>query len=409
MTPVHGREPPYAWVIAATCAVMVGMAFGGLVNIAVFLKPLAAEFGWERGEIAAAYSVATISSGLGGIIMGYFSDRLPVRRMVLAGSLVPGAAFFLLSGLNSPAELYAYHLLMGLFGFATILVPLNNLTTFWFARNRGLAIGIVSAGGALGQGLMPFIARHLILEQGWREAYQSLGIIYLAVLLPLALLLRNPPAAEATTHVAAAEPPNPYELPRPWLVAILCLAVVFCCTCMATPIVHVVALGSDYGLGPREAAGLLTVMMLFGVAGRVLTGVLADRVGNLRTFIVVSLAQTVLALWFPYVHSLAGLYVLSALFGLWYAGVMTALILCAREFAPPRYGGLSIGLVAFFGWVGMALGAWQGGLFFDLEGDYFQAFLNSSIAGVINLLLLGLLYLYTDPRALRGRRALLPA
>jgi MFS family permease len=403
------REPPYAWVIAAVCAVMVGMAFGGLVNISVFLKPLAAEFGWPRAQIAAAYSVATVASGLGGIVMGYFSDRLPIRRMVLAGALVPGAAFFLLAGLDSPAELYAWHALMGLFGFAVILVPLNNLTTFWFARNRGLAIGIVSAGGALGQGLMPFLARHLILEQGWREAYQSLGILYFAALVPLALLLRNPPAAADAMAAATGQARNPYALPRPALVAILCVAVVFCCLCMSTPIVHVVALGTDHGLGPREAAGLLTVMMLFGVAGRLLTGAMADRIGNLRAYFVVSLAQTALALWFPYLHSAAGLYALAALFGLWYAGVMTALILCAREFAPPRYGGLAMGLVAFSGWVGMALGAWQGGLFFDLNGDYFQSFLNSSIAGVVNLLLLGLLYGYTDPRALRGRRVLAAA
>jgi MFS family permease len=407
--PARSGEQPYAWIIVATCAVMVGMAFGGLVNISVFLKPLAAEFGWPRAQIAAAYSMVTLAAGLGGILMGYFSDRLPIRRVVIAGSLVPGAAFFLLSGIDTPAELYAYHIMMGLFGFATILVPLNNLTTFWFARNRGLAIGIVSAGGALGQGLMPFIARHLILEQGWREAYQSLGLIYFAVLLPLALLIRNPPAVSGAGDAAGAGGRNPYALPRHWLVALLCLAVVFCCTCMATPIVHVVALGSDAGLGPRESAGLLTVMMLFGVAGRILTGAMADRIGNLRAYVIVSLAQTALALWFPHVHTLAGLYALSALFGLWYAGVMTALILCAREFAPPRFSGLSIGLVAFFGWVGMALGAWQGGLFFDMDGDYVQAFLNSSIAGVINLLILGLLYLYTDPRAMRARRAMAPA
>jgi len=402
---VDPREQPYAWVIAAVCAVMVGMSFGGLVNISVFLTPLAEEFGWPRGQISAAYSVATVSSGLGGIVMGYFSDRLPIRRMVIAGSLVPGAAFFFLAGLGSPMELYAWHLVMGLFGFATILVPLNNLTTFWFARNRGLAIGIVSAGGALGQGLVPFVARHLIVEQGWREAYQSLGLIYFAVLIPLALLLRDPPAG-ALAGGEGPDAPNPYALPRAWLVGILCTAVIFCCTCMATPIMHVVSLGTDAGLGPREAAGLLTVMMLFGVAGRVLTGSLADRIGNLRAYLVVSFAQTVLALWFPYLHTSAGLYALSALFGLWYAGVMTALILCAREFAPPRYGGLSIGLVTFFGWVGMALGAWQGGLFFDLNGDYFQSFRNSSIAGVLNLALLGVLYLYTDPRGMRGRRAL---
>jgi len=394
------REQPYAWVIVAACAVMTGMAFGGIVNIAVFLKPLVAEFGWSRAETAAAYSVATMSTGLGGIVMGHFSDRLPVRRVVLLGSLVPCAAFFLLSGLNTPEELYAWHALMGLFGFGAIMVPLTNVTTFWFARNRGLAIGLVSAGGALGQGVMPFIARNLILAQGWRDAYQSMGLIYLAVLVPLALLVRNPPRRPDWAAAAGGDgEANPYAIPRPWVVAVLCLAVVFCCTCMATPIVHVVALGTDLGFGPRQAAGLLTVMMVFGVAGRIVTGRVADRIGNLQAYVIVSLAQTVLAMWFPYVHTLAGLYALSALFGLGYAGVMTALILCAREFSPQRNTGLSIGLVAFFGWVGMALGAWQGGLFFDLDGNYVRAFLNSSIAGVVNLLVLGLLYLYTVHRA----------
>ena len=390
------REPPYAWVILVACAVMIGMAFGAIVNISVFLTPLAAEFGWPRAELAAAYSVVTVATGLGGIVMGHFSDRLSVRRVVLVGSIMPGVAFFLLSGLDTPAELYAYHALMGLLGFGAILAPLTNVTTFWFTRNRGLAIGLTSAGGALGQGLMPFLARHLIIEQGWRDAYQTMGLIYLAVLIPLALLIRNPPRASGWAATGAgADAPNPYAIPRHWLVALVCLAVIFCCTCMATPIVHVVSLGSDLGFGPREAAGLLTVMMIFGVAGRIATGRVADRIGNLRAYVIVSLAQTALALWFPHVHTLAGLYALAALFGLGYAGVMTALILCAREFSPPRNTGLSIGLVAFFGWIGMALGAWQGGLFYDLNGDYVQAFLNSSIAGVLNLLILGLLYLYT--------------
>jgi MFS family permease len=403
---VHEREPPYAWVILAACAVMIGMAFGAIVNISVFLTPLAAEFGWPRADLAAAYSVVTVATGLGGIVMGHFSDRLSVRRVVLVGSIMPGVAFFLLSGLNTPAELYAYHALMGLLGFGAILAPLTNVTTFWFTRNRGLAIGLTSAGGALGQGLMPFLARHLILEQGWRDAYQTMGLIYLAVLIPLALLIRNPPRASGwATGGAGADEPNPYAIPRHWLVALVCLAVIFCCTCMATPIVHVVSLGSDLGFGPREAAGVLTVMMIFGVAGRIATGRVADRIGNLRAYVIVSLAQTALALWFPQVHTLAGLYALAALFGLGYAGVMTALILCAREFSPPHNTGLSIGLVAFFGWVGMALGGWQGGLFYDLNGDYVQAFLNASIAGVINLLILGLLYLYTERWAGRALTA----
>lgn len=391
-------EPRYAWVILFVTFVMGGMGFGAIVNIAVFLEPLAADFGWARGELSLAYSAATVAAGLGGIVMGYYSDRLPVRRVVLVGAVTPGIAFFLLARIDTLAELYLYHALIGLLGFSAITIPLINVLTHWFTVNRGMAVGLATAGGAMGQGLMPFLARNLILWQGWREAYVSLGILYLVVLIPLALLVRNPPSADGASmglNAVDQEQPNSYALPRERLILLLCIAVIFCCTTMATPIVHIVPLGSDAGLGPREAAGLLTVMMIFGMFARILTGRMADRIGNLRAYVAASFAQTILVIWFPLLTTLTGLYVLSALFGLGYAGVMTALILCAREWAPPRHTGMAIGLVGFMGWSGMALGSWQGGWFYDLTGSYHQAFLNSTLFGAVNLALLAVLYHYT--------------
>jgi MFS family permease len=92
------------------------------------------------------------------------------------------------------------------------------------------------------------------------------------------------------------------------------------------------------------------------------------------------------------------LYALSALFGLVFSGAMTAFIVCAREYSPPHRTGLSIGVVMFAAWVGMALGGWQGGLFFDLCGSYGPSFANASLGGVANLLVLGLLYRVTVHR-----------
>ena len=397
-------QPRYAWVILFVSFVVGGMAFGAIVNIAVFLEPLAAEFGWARGELAFAYSAATVAAGLGGIVMGYYSDRLPARRLVLVGAVTPGVAFFLLARLDTLPELYLYHALIGFLGFSAVNIPLTNVLTHWFTANRGLAVGLATAGGAVGQGLMPFLARNLILWQGWREAYVSLGILYLVVMVPLALLVRNPPDAERTGMGPGAtneEQPNPYALPREWLILLLCIAVAFCCITMATPIVHVVPLGSDAGLGSRQAAGLLTVMMIFGMFGRVLTGRMADRIGGVRAYAVTSFAQTVLAMWFPVLTTLTELYVLSALFGLGYAGVMTALILCAREWAPPRHTGMALGLVSFMGWNGMALGSWQGGWFYDITGSYHQAFLNATLSGAVNLAILAVLYHYTVSKPFR--------
>jgi MFS family permease len=379
-----------AVLMVAVCTAMVAMAFGAVGTVAVFLQPIAAEFAWPRADVAAAYSVATVATGLGGIAMGHFADRLPVRRVALFGALVPGIAFMLLSGLESTPALYLLHAVMGLVGIGAIMAPLNRLASLWLARNPGLAIGVVSAGGAAGQGLVPYFARYLIVTEGWRQAYWVLGLLFIAVMVPLAFLLRDAPVA-GNARPAAGGGPSAVRL-----LALLSLAALLCCVCMGTPLVHVVTLGSDRGLGGREAAGLLAVMMVAGMAGRVGFGRLSDRFGSLQTYIAASAGQTALAFLFPYAASGAQLYVLSALFGLVFSGAMTSFLSCAREYAPAGKTGLSLGVVMFFGWAGMALGAWQGGLFYDICGDYFVSFANASAAGVANLLVLTLLLLYTS-------------
>jgi MFS family permease len=389
----NANEGLRAWSMVGACAIMVAMGFGAVVNIAVFLTPLATEFGWSRGDLSLAYSIVTIATGTGGIVMGYFSDRIDIRKVALCGAIVPAAMLLCLSRLHSMHELYVYHAVLGLFGLGAIMAPMNTVAGLWMPRKPGLAIGIVSAGGALGQGVIPFIARHMILVHGWREAYVGMGLVHLAVMLPLALMLRNAPVG--TSAQAATAQALPYAAPRHVLVGLLSVAVVFCCMCMGTPIVHVAALGADRGLLQQEAAGLLTVMMLCGMAGRIGFGKLADRVGNLKAYMGASSGQTALAFLFPLMTGKTGLYLLAALFGLVFSGAMTAFILCAREYADPRRIGLTMGTVMFFAWVGMALGGWQGGVFYDLCGSYQVAFMNASLGGVVNLLVLALLYRLT--------------
>ena len=382
----------FAWIMVAVCTAMVAMAFGAIGTVAVFLEPLAAEFGWPRADVSAAYSVATIATGIGGIAMGYFADRMPVRRVALLGALVPGVAFLFLSALQTTRELYVLYGLMGLAGIGAVMAPLNSLASLWLARNPGLAIGIVSAGGAAGQGLVPFLARYVIVTEGWRQAYLTLGLAFIGVMVPLALVLRDAPPRASGIPGGSSDAKSKVKL-----LALLSVAASLCCVCMGTPLVHVVTLGSDRGLPARDAAGLLAALMVAGMAGRVVFGRLADRVGSLQTYVATSAGQTVLAFLFPYAASAAQLYVLSALFGLVFSGVMTSFLTCARQYAPAGRIGLSLGVVMFFGWLGMAFGAWQGGLFYDLCGDYFASFANASVAGVMNLLILALLWRLSAP------------
>ena len=162
---------------------------------------------------------------------------------------------------------------------------------------------------------------------------------------------------------------------------------------MSVPIVHLVPLISDRGIDPRTAAIVLGVLMTFGILGRIMGGVLADYITPLGSYAVTSLGQTMLVLWFPWIDGLGGLYLLAAAFGLFFSGVMTAILVCVREIVPAHINARAMATIIFFAWIGMGTGSFQGGLFFDLTGDYHWSYTNAAIAGVVNLAIQVLFFL----------------
>jgi predicted MFS family arabinose efflux permease len=271
----------------------------------------------------------------------------------------------------------------------------------WFNARKGLAIGMVTAGGAFGQGIVPYLGRLLITEFGWRDAMLALGVGYFAILFPLMFLLKPAPAAEQPTDRAARADGNLWNVPHAITLPWLGFAALFCCVCMAASQVHLVPLDIDLGCSPQTAAGLLLTMMVTGVFGRLFFGWLADRTGGLRAYFLASLAQTSVVFWFTQTRSVATLLQLSVLFGFGFSGVMTCLLICAREAAPLRLSGLAMAVVSTVGWIGMGLGSYQAGLFYDLSASYVLSFANAAIAGILNLLVVAALFWYRQQRTPR--------
>ena len=398
--PKQTDEPPYAWVIVAVSFVALALGFGLLLNISVFLKPLIAEFGWPRGDTAFAYTAATLAAGFGGIGAGWLADRYSARPVVLFGAVGTGLAFVILSRITSLWGLYLAQAMLGACGYAALNTPIVVTVGQWFNRNKGLAIGIVTAGGALGMAVVPYLAGHLIGSFGWRHAYAALAVLSWAALVPLALLLRKPPALAASGAGAGGAAKESFPVEPSVVVAWISTAVIFCCICMATPMVHVVALVSDRGFDAKTAAGVLSTIMVAGLFGRIAIGKIADRIGGLHAYMIASAAQTVLVFWFTQLHSLAGFYALAVLFGLGYSGVMTCIVICIREMTPLARNGVSLGIVGLFGWAGMGLGGWQGGFFFDVTGAYTLPYANAALAGVVNLTILAALRRHISRRRL---------
>ena len=380
------RDPAYGWVVVTGAALCMGLGNGALLTISVYLKPLVAEFGWDRGAISLAYMLGCSGIGVGGIAMGWLSDRLPTRWLILMAALTLVGVLYGLAHMSTLWEFYLLYTILGLVPVAACFSPLIALTGKWFTHRKGLALGITTAGQSLGYAVVPFLARHLITLQGWRDAYLTLAFLCGGLLFVAALLLREPSTSEA------AKSPNTQHnkhgagfLPARQTVAWLSTAAIFSMALIGTARLHMVPLIQDNGHAPQIAASVLSVLMVASLLGRLGFGRLADSIGGLRSVLLAAVGQTLVIYLFMFSSSIILFYLLGALFGVAYGAMMTCYMICLREMVPLRNLGTSVGILGLLGWVGIGLGGWQGGLLFDASGGYALPFAMALLAGVVNV------------------------
>ena len=385
------KDPVYGWVLVGIVFILSTLSFGALGAVSVFLKPLATEFGWSRGETAFGYTAIAFSAALFGVLWGVIADRFGTRWFGLIATFAMTGALLLLARQETVVEFYAFYFLFGALGNAVVSAPLFANVGFWFKQRPGLALGITAAGGAFGQGVVPYFAGLGIETWGWRDTYEAMAWIYLASALPLSFFIRESPQRMAER----AEPISSetrFVLSDWEVIGWISVAVIFCCNCMSVPIVHLVPLLTDDGMPLETATGVLMVLMFAGVAGRIFGGQLGDRIGALPAYLLMSLGQTLFVVWFPHINGLLSLYALALAFGFTYSGVMSSILVCTRTMVAARLGARAMSLTSFFGWMGMGMGGFVGGVLYDQTGDYLWSYGWACAAGVINLIVLGVFW-----------------
>ena len=386
------RDPVYGWVMVFVVFTLSGLSFGALGSISVFLKPLAAEFGWGRAETSLGYTAIALSSALFGVLWGYIADRFGTRWFGVIGALAMALSLFLLSGLNNLFQFYAFYFLFGAFGNAMVSTPLFANVGFWFRQNPGLALGVTASGGAIGQGIVPFLVGMSINSYGWQTSYILMAVVYLVIALPIALLIRESPRREQARKSPEREVRH-FPLSEKEVIMWISCAIMFCCICMSVPIVHLVPMLTDDNRSVEFATSVLLVLMLAGGVGRIVGGKLGDVIGALPTYMFMSLGQSLSVLWFPHIDQAAALYLLAVIFGFTYSGVMSSILVCVRMMVSARFSARAMSITSFFGWSGMGMGGFFGGLFFDINGDYKLSFAFAGFMGVINFAILCLFYI----------------
>jgi len=284
-------QPAYRWVIVWASAAMLAVAMGLMVNgISVFFIPLNEAFGWTRGSVALINFSGLIGMALGGIVMGRIADRTNTRAVCLFGASVFGLCILAASWAEALWHFYLLFFLAGFLGAGALFAPLIANVGNWFKTGAGVAVGIASAGQALGQGGVPFVSAVLIGAFGWRGALAAFGLLALVTLVPLALLIRQPPSqseAKKRGH-AAVDDDEAMPLPTNTVIIWLSAAVVFCCTCMSVPLMHLVPLIQDRGFSAQEASSVAFLMLIVAILGRIVFGKLADMIGALPAYMIAS-------------------------------------------------------------------------------------------------------------------------
>ena len=191
-------------------------------------------------------------------------------------------------------------------------------------------------------------------------------------------------------------------MPSPVLMVLLSAAGFCCCAAMAVPFVHMVAFCGDLGLSPARGSEAISLILLTAVAATFAMGRLSDHIGPLRVSILCALIQITSLVGFVFVDSLMGVYTLSIVLGIPYIAIVQGYALILRRYYGPTIAGWRLGVVMLFAMAGMAVGGWLGGVLFDATLNYRTAFQAALAFNLLNLMLLGLLYLG------RRRRTLAP-
>jgi MFS family permease len=388
----------YGWCIVATTFCMALVSMGARSGFGVFVLPMSAEFGWNRGTISLAAAIGALVSGLSQPFLGRLYDRLGRRRLILASLILSGVCTMLLA---LTTHILFLILLFG--GVLSIAMGGSSLTTTaallakWFHRHRATAVSLNAAGASVGGLVLVPLTVYLIHFMGWRMAWVVLGLLILLLVVPLAwVLLKDDPAELGLLpdgdphpvhgHQTATARPGPLEVEH-WQQSFrstpmwqLCGGYFVCGFTIALVSTHFVPFAIERGVSPATAATAYGLMSGLNVVGVLAVGALADRGGrkNLLGLVYALRGCAYVALLVaPGAWSLWSFVVIMGFS--WWATLPLTSALTAEVYGLKHLGILN-GLAFTGHQIGGALSIQLGGTLRDLTGSYDLPF---AIAGLL--------------------------
>ena len=353
-------------------AFLVVFGLGGLRLIfGVWMRPLESEFVVDRGAISLVAALSLLIFGLGQPLLGRQVDLHGPRVIVPAAVLLTGLGVVGASLVPSYVGFVLTFGIIASLGFAGAAnATIVALVAQRFENNRGLIYSICSAGGPLGQMTLASVAAAGVEGFGWRQTMLVFGLVLLVVVLPVvAILLRGaaPPRTELLPSLTET-----FKLAFKAKGFVLLWWAYFICgvTTLGLVHTHIVAYGADRGLPQINAAGILSLVGLFNIAGLVLAGRLADRFGGRKPLIIAFTIRGVALLWLATATSETSLVLFALVFGLTDMATIPFSAAATVQMFGPRMLGVLTGFLAVAHQTGAAFGSYIAGRGYELLGGY---------------------------------------
>jgi MFS family permease len=359
-----------AYQAAATAFVVlfciVGIAVWGLPFYYDFMVQ---QFGWTRAQVTSGNALSKLVVGpVFGFLAGWVVDRFGPRRLMMVGILMAGGALVGLGSISSLGLFYFFYLFNALGYVCGGPLPNQVLLTEWFDRSRGKAMGFAYLGIGIGGAMVPWISHTLAQHFGWQNSLRILGVLIVVVSLPLVLMLKELPAK---TTVGTAASPSPLAAFKRSSFFLLTLGSMCSIAAVSGTQQNLkLFLSLDRHFTQRNAASVLSLVLAFSIAGRLLIGWLADHFSKkyvmLLTYLLVAAG---IPLMFLGTTQLT-LYVSGAIFGLGLGGDYMIIPLMTAEIFGTEVLGRLLGVILTAGGIAEAAAPWLIGRLRDATGSY---------------------------------------
>jgi MFS family permease len=413
----------YGWIIVGVAFVTMGVGVNARTAFSLLFPPILDEFGWERSVTAGAFSIGFfVAAGLGPFL-GRLMDRHGPRVAIEIGVVATGLGMLLASLASQPWHLY---LTLGvLIGVGSMFLGYTGHSLFlpnWFVRRRGLAMSIAFSGVGVGSIVLLPALQAYIGHAGWRAACVALGVLSLALLLPLNLLLKRRPEdigstpdgdAVKSTVASGGHPDNVVN--KAWAATDWTLAramrtapfwwisLGYACgmyTWYAVQ-VHQTKYLVEIGFSGAYAGWALGFVSFVGIPGQIALGHISDRVGREWVWTVGCLGFVLCyaalllmrtdadpaLLWFMVLAQGVLGYGVTSVFG----------AIPAEIYQGKHYGAI-FGTISIAAMSGGALGPWISGALYDATASYTIAFCIAIVTSLVSALAIWL----AAPRKVRA-------